>query len=363
MVEYYDSLVHHGGIAEINLVLDHFASKLSAIDPLENFPYKYERKITTTLQLDGYQCVPWAIYFSEHLLENPNVDFNSLSDPSKVVADYRQTLQNRLNEQLSKVCQKGYGFFYSTHRTQTKLKTVLCSYNQFYPAYRDQQPHKIAFQKIDRSLFNTLLHDLYEKNLVNNSTLIWDNRLLLTENTFEYLKYFVISPRSITELFYEQGGFTNYERLYIPYERTSPKKHSLLVVNRTNHILECYDEENTFTPTEKTQLIESFNNIEPGANWSLQFKGNQTSTNEENPFLRILFTIETLLQNPKTDFNTLEEKTLESYQQELFSRKDQEFSTIFSTGTGLIGKLPIRNNEFKCFSYHPRCIRIYCPPS
>ncbi|CCB88971.1 deubiquitinase and deneddylase ChlaDub2 [Simkania negevensis] len=98
-VEYYDSKINYGNYEEGLQGIKDVAAKFTKYDPGEK-PYTYLEKIKKKLQPDGYQCGPWALYFLEHRLENPEVDFNQLdlNEAQNMIAKYRFAVRDKLLE-------------------------------------------------------------------------------------------------------------------------------------------------------------------------------------------------------------------------------------------------------------------------
>lgn len=89
-VEYFDSLQDHGRPPienDLQDCADWFSKQLPS-----NHPFTCERKIKKKLQDDSYQCAVWLLYFTEKLLENPDVDFNALEiqPAQKMIAEFRK---------------------------------------------------------------------------------------------------------------------------------------------------------------------------------------------------------------------------------------------------------------------------------
>lgn len=101
--EYYDSKVSYGNRAKMLADLENFAKLMNVFDPGE-IPYKVVPKITAYLQPDGYQCGPWALYFLEIRVQNPDVDFNTLDicKAQEMIAEYRLKVMYRLIELYEK---------------------------------------------------------------------------------------------------------------------------------------------------------------------------------------------------------------------------------------------------------------------
>lgn len=82
-VEYYDSKPNPGEEDYERTIKD--AKKIA-----KNLVYEFEEKITKSIQLDTYQCGIWVLYFLEERIKNPNISFNTLSNPSKLIANFRE---------------------------------------------------------------------------------------------------------------------------------------------------------------------------------------------------------------------------------------------------------------------------------
>lgn len=97
-VEYYDSKINYGNYNQIARDFQQVAEELSKSDPGEN-PYVFSSKIKKKFQPDGYQCGPWALYFSEKRLENPDVDFNDLdvNEAQSMIAQSRLSVMEAIN--------------------------------------------------------------------------------------------------------------------------------------------------------------------------------------------------------------------------------------------------------------------------
>lgn len=88
-VEYYDSKHNYGGE-------DYKETIKGAKQVAKDFDYKFEEKIAKSIQPDGYQCGIWALYFLEERIKNPNISFNELPNPSKLIASFRKHVSNCL---------------------------------------------------------------------------------------------------------------------------------------------------------------------------------------------------------------------------------------------------------------------------
>jgi len=80
VVEYYDSKCHYGNFDKVTAMLQKLADELG---------YEFKSRITKSLQPDGYQCGVWIAFFMKKLLEDPDVDFNTLNTN---IADFRKEI-------------------------------------------------------------------------------------------------------------------------------------------------------------------------------------------------------------------------------------------------------------------------------
>ena len=100
-IEYYDSKINYGGSEYPKIVneLTRIAAVLTEEEPGVK-PFKLELKITTVLQPDSFQCGIWVLYFLDKIFNNPNLDFNNLIEPEKIIAKYRIEVINRISQML-----------------------------------------------------------------------------------------------------------------------------------------------------------------------------------------------------------------------------------------------------------------------
>ncbi len=109
-VEYYDS-TSAGMRRDMKKLLNTLVNRVSE-NTKENFTLAAPQK--KKMQQDSYQCGVWTLYFLKHRLENPEVDFNSLANPKKVIAKYRDTLRETIDqvvknqEEIKKLIQQAY---------------------------------------------------------------------------------------------------------------------------------------------------------------------------------------------------------------------------------------------------------------
>lgn len=104
-VEYYDSLNKYGNFQEIKKNLIEFASNLNSIfSNKSNFKFSYT--LDKTLQNDGVQCGPWALFFLEMRLKDPSYDFNQLKDEetSELINLYRENILRRIASHRAYAC-------------------------------------------------------------------------------------------------------------------------------------------------------------------------------------------------------------------------------------------------------------------
>lgn len=88
-VEYYDSKYNYGGE-------DYKKTIEEAKQVAKDFGYKFEEKIAKSIQPDGYQCSIWVLYFLEERIKNPNISFNTLPNPSELIANFRKHVSDSL---------------------------------------------------------------------------------------------------------------------------------------------------------------------------------------------------------------------------------------------------------------------------
>lgn len=93
-IEYYDSKENYGNHEEIVTYFTDLVKELSLKDPGQK-DYEFICKIKEKLQPDGYQCGPWVLFFLEHRLQDPNIDFNQLDlkKAQTMIANYRLKIQ------------------------------------------------------------------------------------------------------------------------------------------------------------------------------------------------------------------------------------------------------------------------------
>lgn len=96
-IEYYDSMQSYGDHSmDSKGIQEHFEKFAETLSAQEGKQYKFERKINTHLQKDTNQCGAWTLYFLEKRLENPNVDFNTLSTSPPNMDEYRKKMAKNL---------------------------------------------------------------------------------------------------------------------------------------------------------------------------------------------------------------------------------------------------------------------------
>ncbi|MCH9625541.1 MAG: hypothetical protein S4CHLAM123_07170 [Chlamydiales bacterium] len=128
-LEYYDSLKDFGEHSKIMERLKEIAEQLTSRTGKE---YQVLNKITEKIQTDGYQCGVWVTYFLEKRLEDPNFDFNTLSeqppalikDQRKKVFDQLQIIEDKLTE-VNKKELKRFVKFYGDQPSAKNAKRLL----------------------------------------------------------------------------------------------------------------------------------------------------------------------------------------------------------------------------------------------
>jgi len=115
-LEYYDSLKDFGEHSKIMDRLKEIAQQLTS---RTGKAYQVLNKTTEKIQTDGYQCGVWVTYFLEKRLEDPNFDFNTLSeqppalikDQRKKVFDQLQVIEDKLTEVNKKELERFIKFY------------------------------------------------------------------------------------------------------------------------------------------------------------------------------------------------------------------------------------------------------------
>jgi hypothetical protein len=128
MVEYYDSKKHFGNHREIVKKLTTIAATLSKQEPNKP-PYTFVLKINKVLQLDGYQCGVWTLFFLENRLINPEFDFNQLNvnEAQDLIKKYRIKVMlkliemDKVSEEIAQQEQESYNQFYKDKALANKM--------------------------------------------------------------------------------------------------------------------------------------------------------------------------------------------------------------------------------------------------
>jgi hypothetical protein len=158
-VEYYDSFSQFGNHDEIVQHLQGLTATLSKEDPGPK-PYTFKRQITKAIQNDNYQCGPWTLYFLEHRLKDPSVDFNTLDRHKRdgIIKDYRAKVTRTLKKQEHKKEER------IIREYIIERKQDIAEVQTQYPAYSRKKILELMAMEKDLRLFlkaNNLPEDKY----------------------------------------------------------------------------------------------------------------------------------------------------------------------------------------------------------
>lgn len=109
-VEYYDS-TSVGMRNDLKKLLNTLVERVSE-NKKETFALVAPLK--KKLQNDSFQCGVWTLYFLKQRIENPEIDFNSLANPKKEIAKYRDSLRGtidqvaKIQEEANKLIRQAY---------------------------------------------------------------------------------------------------------------------------------------------------------------------------------------------------------------------------------------------------------------
>lgn len=90
-LEYYNSFGSYDSFGKLDLslsVLRRIAAELGL---------KFEVKVERCIQSDSSLCGYWVPYFLKKRLETPDFNFNKISDPTSVITNYKETLNNEIH--------------------------------------------------------------------------------------------------------------------------------------------------------------------------------------------------------------------------------------------------------------------------